>query len=216
VLAASLERDFGVHTEVVVLDLGDTEAVEQLASATVGKEIGLVVANAASVPIGPFADASPGALDLAIAVNCATTVRLARTFLPPMTERRRGGMVIVSSMAGMQGTPMLSTYAATKSFGLVLAEGLWHEFGPHGVDVIACAAGAVADPNLAAVKTRRAPGTLPPHRVASQSLDALGRGPRVVPGRINVIASVLMGRLLPRRIAVRIMARNTSDLRQPG
>jgi len=49
--------------------------------------------------------------------------------------------------------------------------------------------------------------------VVSETLAALGKGPRVVPGRTNKVASVLMSRLLPRQAAVRIMARNTKDLR---
>jgi len=207
-LAADLTGAYGVQVEVIVTDLAVPDPV-----LAIEHEVGLVVANAASVPIGPFVSASQEWLDQAVAVNSRATLHLARRFLPPMAERGRGGMVIMSSMAGVQGTPMLATYAATKAFGLVLAEGLWHEFGGSGVHVIASVAGAIADPNLAKVKTKRAPGTLSPERVAKESLDALGRGPRVVPGRTNKVASVLMGRLLPRRAAVRIMARNTADLR---
>lgn len=120
----------------------------------------------------------------------------------------------MASMAGLQGTPMLATYAATKAFDLVLAEGLWHEYRPRGVHVVGSCAGAIADPNLAQVKQRRAVGTLPPEAVVRETLDALGGGPRVVPGSTNRVASVLMSRLLPRRVAVAIMARNTGDLRR--
>lgn len=212
-LAEQLARDHGISAETLALDLSVPDATERLAAVTADREVGLVVANAASVPIGPFATVPPDSLDLAIAVNCRTTLHLARQYLPIMAGRGRGGMVIMSSLAGMQGTPMLSTYASTKAFGLVLAEGLWHEFAPSGVHVIGCAAGAISDPNLAAVKAKRAPGTLPPERIAEDTLAALGLGPRVVPGGTNRVAALLMGRLLPRRMAVRIMARNTADLR---
>ena len=47
---------------------------------------------------------------------------------------RRGGIVIMSSIAGFQGSGYLSTYAATKAFGRVLAEGRWYEWRPLGVD----------------------------------------------------------------------------------
>ena len=60
--------------------------------------------------------------------------------------------------------------------------------------------------------TRNAPGTLDPDEVARQTLDALGRGPRVMPGRVDRIAGLLTGHLLPRKAAVRLMAANTKDL----
>ena len=211
--ATQLREAHGVETVVLALDMGVPDAIERLADSVADREVGFVVANAAYVPIGKFGEVAPADLDQAIAVNCRSTLQLARHFLPPMAARGRGGMVVMASMAGLQGTPMLATYAATKAFDLVLAEGLWEEFGAHGVHVIGSAAGAIADPNLAKVKTKRAPGTLSPEAVVSETFAALGRGPRVVPGRTNKVASVLMSRLLPRRAAVRIMAKNTKDLR---
>ena len=123
-------------------------------------EIGLVVANAAYAPIGSFLDIDLARLRQAIDLNCAAPLRLARHYLPAMAQRGRGGFVIMSSLAGQQGSPGITTYAATKAFGAVLAEGLWAEMRPHGVDVLACAPGAVETPGLAASKSRRAPGTV--------------------------------------------------------
>jgi hypothetical protein len=57
-----------------------------------------------------------------------------------------------------------------------------------------------------------APGTLDARAVAEDTLDALGRGPIVVPGRVNRLARFVLGRVLPRRTAISIMARSTEDL----
>jgi len=132
-----------------------------------------------------------------------------------MASRRRGGMVIMSSLAGQQGSPPITVYAATKAFGAILAEGLWAELRPHGVDVLACIAGAVATPGLANASAKPAPGTLPPARVVAAALRGLGRGPRVVPGATMRISSVLMSRLLPRRAAIAIISRASRDLTPP-
>ena len=215
-LAEQLRVQHRVDVVTHAADLGDADAVDRLVAVCGERQVGLVVANAATVPIGPFAAADPAQLAHAVAVNCAGTLRLARAFLPPMAGRGRGGMVVMASMAGLQGSPMLSTYAATKAFDLVLAEGLWHEFAHHGVHVVGCAAGAIDADKLGATKQRRAPGTLRPEAVVRDSLASLGRGPRVIPGALNRAAAVLMTRLLPRRTAVRVMARNTTDLRSPG
>jgi short-subunit dehydrogenase len=134
-----------------------------------------------------------------------------------MRTRGRGGFIIMSSLAGNQGSAGLSVYAATKAFGAVLAEGLWQELRGTGVDVLACVPGAVASPNLVKAAQRKAPGTLPPERVAAAALAALGRRPRTVPGVFMKASSPVMTRLLPRRVAIAIMGRATGEvLGKPG
>jgi hypothetical protein len=137
---------------------------------------------------------------------------LAHHYLPAMAARGRGGMVILSSLAGLQGSPGIATYAATKAFGTVLAEGLWAELRGAGVDVLACVAGAVATPGLARRKPGRAPGTVPPEAVAAAALSALGRRPRTVPGGVARVSAAVMSRLLPRRAAIQVIARASRDL----
>ena len=118
----------------------------------------------------------------------------------------------MSSLAGMQGSPPITVYAATKAFGVVLAEGLWAEMRGSGVDVIACIAGAIETPGLAEAKPRRAPGTLTPDQVAVAALRGLRRGPRIVPGVTMGVSSAVMSRLLPRRAAIALISRASRDL----
>ena len=47
----------------------------------------------------------------------------------------------MSSLSSLCGSAYTTTYAASKAFDTVLAEGLWQEFGPKGVDVVGCAGG---------------------------------------------------------------------------
>jgi short-subunit dehydrogenase len=196
----------------VAADLASDLGLEAVRAQTRDLEVGLVVANAAYSPIGPFlsmpADQTRRALDL----NCGATLWLAHEFLPPMAARGRGGMIVMSSLAGNQGSPPISVYAATKAFGAILAEGLWQELRGTGVDVLTCVAGAVATPGLAGAMARPAPGTQTPAQVAMAALDGLGRGPRVVPGALMRVSSALMARLLPRRTSIALMARASKDL----
>ena len=48
--------------------------------------------------------------------------------------------------------------------------------------------------------------------MARETLDAIGKGPRVVPGALNRFFAGLFERLLPRRTAIRLMAASTKDL----
>jgi short-subunit dehydrogenase len=173
------------------------------------------VCNAAYSPIGAFLDTDPAETDRALALNCAVPLALAHAYLPAMAARKRGGFVVMSSLAGQQGSPGLSVYAATKAFGAVLAEGLWGELRPYGVDVVTAVAGAVATPGLAASSARTAPGTVTPDAVAAAALAALGHGPRTVPGALMRVSAGVMSRLLPRRTAIRVMARANAAVLKP-
>jgi short-subunit dehydrogenase len=208
---AQLAATLPTEVRTLSADLATPVGIETLFDMTNDLEIGLVVANAAWAPIGSFLSTDEASLRQAIDLNCTATLRAARHYLPMMAERGHGGFVVMSSMAGQQGSPGITTYAATKAFGAILAEGLWAEMRPHGVDVIACAPGAVETPGLARSKSKRAPGTVSPDVVAAAALAQLGRRPRTVPGGFMKFAAVTQ-RVLPKRTAISIIAKASGDL----
>ena len=119
----------------------------------------------------------------------------------------------MSSLAGSQGGPNLAAYAATKAFNTILAEGLWKELKPRGVEVLACVAGAILTPGYREAEgAKPAPGAMEAADVAEQALRALGKGPVVIPGAVNKVARFVLTRLLSRRAAIDIMAKNTGGL----
>ena len=150
-------------------------------------EVGLVVANAAYAPIGPFLDLDAADLRRPSS-STAHAARLARHYLPPMVERGRGGLIVMSSLAGQQGSPGIATYAATKAFGAILAEGLWAEMRRTGVDVLACVAGAVQTPGLAPASRGALPARSAPDVVARPRWTRSVAGPRTVPGRLMKVS----------------------------
>jgi uncharacterized protein len=213
-LAEECSRRFGVETRCFADDLAAPGFAEKLYSAISELEVGLVVYNAAYAPVGEFIDVDPADLLQAIQVNVRGPVALLRLLVPPMAARKRGAVVLMSSLAGNQGTPRIATYAASKAFNRVLAEGLWHELKERGIDVIACCAGAIRTPGYARTAGRDAPGTLDAEYVAERAIRALGRGPVAVPGLVNQLAAWVLGRLMPRPTAIRIMAGSTAGLQQ--
>jgi short-subunit dehydrogenase len=217
---AALAADLRVATGAEVVchpgDLADPQTLRDLASLCERLDIGLLVYNAAAAPVGEFVTLSPAELMRVVDVNVRAPVSLVRAVLPGMVERGRGAVVLMSSLAGNQGSARLAAYAASKAFTRVLAEGLWEEVRGLGIDVVACCAGAVRTPGFAETADKDAPGTLDPEQVVEQTLRALGRGPVVVPGMVNRIANVVMGKLLPRRVAITIMAGSTGGLAPGG
>lgn len=210
--AAKLKGTYNIDVIAVVADMADFENVKKQIVA-LNVSIGLLVYNAAYAPIGLFENTAEDRLALAAAVNVRAPLLLTKFLSEPMIRQKRGGIVLMSSFAGGQGSPNLATYAATKSFNAVLAEGLWKELKPHGIDVIACCAGAILTPGYRqAEKTKTAPGTLAASEVAEQTLNALGRGPIIIPGITNKIGRFVLTRVLSRKAAIGIMSKNTEGL----
>ena len=210
--AARLKETYKIDVISIAADMADYENVKNLIGA-LDVPIGLLVYNAAFAPIGLFENTDEERLALAAAVNVKTPLLLAKLLSAPMIQRKRGGIVLMSSLAGGQGSPKLAAYAATKSFNAVLAEGLWKELKPRGVDALACCAGAVSTPGYQqAEKIKRAPGTLDADKVAEKTLNALGKRPIIIPGAINKIGRFALTRLLSRKAAISIMSKNTGGL----
>ena len=210
--ADRIRRQHGVEVTTIVADLADIDAVLPRIGA-LEVPIGLLVYDAAFAPIGPFEAATAEQLSLASAVNVRAPLLLAKLLSGPMIARGRGGIVLMSSLAGSQGSPNIAAYAATKAFNTILAEGLWKELRPRGVDVLACLAGAILTPGYQQAEgSKPAPGTLAPEVVAERTLKALGHGPIVIPGAVNKLGRFVLTRLLSRRAAIAIMSKNTEGL----
>ena len=210
--AARLKETYKIDVISLAADMADYENVKKLIS-TLKVSIGLLIYNAAFAPIGLFENTSEDHLALAAAVNVAAPLLLTKLVSASMIQRKRGGIVLMSSLAGAQGSPNIAAYAATKSFNAILAEGLWKELARHGIDVLACCAGAILTPGYEkAEKTKKAPGTLKARKVAEQTLNALGRGPIIIPGVINKIGRFILTRVLSRKAAIHTMSKNTGGL----
>lgn len=211
-VAERLRTRSGAAVRKIVADLRGRAGVEDVLRSLADAEVGLLIHNAAHAPAGRFLEMEVEEALGAIDVNVRSLVLLAHAFGRAMAVRRRGGIVVMSSLSGFQGAPYIAAYGATKAFEICLAEGLWYELRSSGVDVLAVAAGATATPGLAAGGARDAPGRLDPAAVAGAALDALGRGPLTVPGAFNRVAAQLLRRGLPVRSAVGLMGRQTERL----
>jgi hypothetical protein len=201
-----------VDVRCIPLDLTRADAAALLEEKVADLAIGLVVYNAALAPAGTFLEIPLEEQLAAIDVNVRGPLAVAHRFGQRMAARGAGGIVLLSSLTAFQGSPYVATYGATKSFLLTLAEGMWFELAPLGVDVLAVCAGATRTPRYLKRAQGRAPGELDPAQVAREALASLGHGPLLIPGRFNRFASQLMRRLLPRKLTIRIMGGQTRHL----
>ena len=139
----------------VICDLAAPDATQQIIDALGDMAIDFMVYNAALSYIGPYLATDLSTHSAIARVNMLTPMAMLHYFGGKMLEGRRGGIVLMSSIAGFQGSGFLATYAATKAFNRVLAEGLWYEWQPKGVDIIACCAGATRTPNYINTKPKK-------------------------------------------------------------
>jgi len=142
VTAEALKAKYGVEVQTVPCDLASPDALQQIETAIGDRQIDFLVYNAALSYIGPYLATGLITHQNIASVNMLSPMALVYYFGGKMVERGKGGVVLMSSIAGLQGAGFLATYAATKAFNKVFAEGLWYEWKNKGVDIIACCAGA--------------------------------------------------------------------------
>jgi len=181
-LADSIRRDCeAIDIRVVALDLTSGDATEQLAQQTDDVEVGLLVYNAGA-DIGPkaFHDRTVDEVMHFVNLNVVTPTKMCHHFGGLMRARQRGGIILVGSMAGLSGSALIATYAATKAYDHALAEGLWRELREHNVDVMTLVAGATDTPAHSRTGATFGGEDFPrmdPADVARTGLEWLGRGP---------------------------------------
>lgn len=206
-LSAHLQSAYAVDVRALPCDLA-REDLGQVVSEAIGEiEVGLLVYNAAVSMIGPYFETSLEDHLREIAVNCRAPMTLAYLLGLPLLKRGRGGILLMSSLGGAQGSALLANYTATKAYNRLLAEGLWDELRAGGVDVLASCPAAVSTPGYLASAPRGSMSAMSPRAVVSASLAALGRGPTVIPGWSARVAYALMQRVLPRKSAIVLMGR---------
>jgi beta-glucosidase len=209
-ITRELTQKFGIGVLQLTIDLAARDANQQIIAATADKGVDLLVLNAAASHIGAFLAADLSTHQRIAAVNMLTPLALIYHFGQKMVERRRGGIILMSSVAGFQGSGYLATYASTKSFLRILAESLWYEWRPHNVDVIACCAGATATPNYLATNPGKASPLEPkpqrPEQVVTECLRRIGTTPSFVSGTANKWITLFMKYILPKKAAIRMMS----------
>ena len=217
-LSATLSKEHGVDVVPIVCDLANAGLEDEVARWCGGREIGLLVNNAGISPLDPFLDIPLEAHLTTLDVNCRATLVLTHTIGRRMAARGRGGIIIVSSISGLTGSPYFCHYAATKGYGVNLAAGLWSELRGSGVDVLAVCPGMT---DTAPVRERKLAEDLPPYvpiaapePVALAALRALGSGPTIVPTWPDRLSSSVLSKLMPRAWTLSVMKRSIERMRR--
>ncbi|MGV0993622.1 MAG: SDR family NAD(P)-dependent oxidoreductase [Mycobacterium sp.] len=176
----------GVQARTVATDLAGAGAADVVIEATRGLEVGLLIYNAgANTCSEEFLDGDLPDFQRVIDLNITTMAALVQHYGRAMRLRRRGGILLVGSMAGYLGSVRHTVYGGVKAFTRIFAEGLWMELREHGVDVLELVLGVTRTPAMERAGLNfDIPGmkVADPAEVAREGLQKLGDGPVCIAG----------------------------------
>ncbi len=146
-VAAAINDVHGDGTAIAIAaSISDKDALARLVAETRAAfgRIDILVCNAASNPYyGSMDGIADDQFRKIIDNNVLSNHWLIQQVAPEMRERKDGAIVIVSSIAGLRGTPTIGVYGISKAADFQLARNYAVEYGPDNVRVNCIAPGLV-------------------------------------------------------------------------
>jgi len=202
-LKRELETEAKVEVAPFVADLSKVEQVDAaLAHATAGRKVYAAVLNAGVTHFGGYHELPWRDFEAMLQTNVTGIVRMTTALLPHLEENAPGGgIMLVSSMAGITPLPYQAAYSGTKAFIISFGCAMSHELHDKDLSITIYAPGGVATEMTAGEKfnaLRR--WLMPVDAAARDGVDAFRRRKYVhVPGVTNKLGAVLW-RVLPQRM----------------
>jgi short-subunit dehydrogenase len=145
-LSLELKAKAGVQARVIEADLSCEGSADRVyAEAITYGEVYGVILNAGVTYFGEHRELSWSAFQTMLSTNVTSTVRLTSLFAPYLVERgNHGGILLITSMAGLIPVPYQSAYSGTKAFLVHFGRGLWHELRDLPVSITTFVPGGIA------------------------------------------------------------------------
>jgi short-subunit dehydrogenase len=204
--AETIRAESGVEVRTLALDLSRPDMLDRIREVTDALEVGTLVSNVGhTYGAGPYVEWDEEDILQTIRLGPICHATLSQHFGRRMAERGTGAIVLVGSLAGNAGGATIVLYSAGKAFAQSLAEGLWSELKPKGVDVVYVVLGATDTPVRAAQNIQDSSDVFidNPDDVARDTLAQITEGPVLV--RPQLEEAFKMFQSLPRRQAAEAM-----------
>lgn len=177
---AAKVKAMGVQARTLSLDMTAPDMLEKIRAATDDLDIGLLVYNSgASHKTGAYLDWDLPDIVKVIRLNTEGQAILAWHFGKRMAARGAGGIILMGSLAGNAGSPMVIAYSGAKAFSQMFSEGLWWELRPKNVDVLHVVVGSTDTPAMERLGIKSKDQD-PPDLVARLALENVANGPVAV------------------------------------
>ena len=140
-IATTLIQEHGVNCRVIVADLSQPQAAQQLFQNTQSNNlrVDFLVNNAGLLHNGFFTELDINAQERMITVNVLALTSLTHLYANDMSARKSGHILNVASLAGWMPIPNQNVYAATKSYVLSFTQALADELNATGNGVVVSA-----------------------------------------------------------------------------
>jgi len=146
-VAADINKAQGKEVAVPIpCNINYKEQLQQLVAGTRQKwgKIDILICNAALNPyFGPQMEIPDEAFDKIMGANVRSNHWLCQLVLPEMRERKDGSIIIVSSVGGLRGSPVLGAYCISKAADFQLARNIAVEYGPENIRANCIAPGLI-------------------------------------------------------------------------
>jgi uncharacterized protein len=202
-LKRELEAGAKVEVDPIAADLSKVADVDRaLEHATAGRKLYAAVLNAGVTHFGNYHELSWDDFEAMLHTNVSSIVRMTTALVPYLENNAPGGgILLVSSMAGITPLPYQAAYSATKAFVIHFGCAISHELKGKDLSITIYAPGGIATEMTAGEKfnaLRRWLAT--PDSAARDGIEAFRRRKYLhVPGMTNKLGTVLW-RVLPQRI----------------
>ncbi len=145
-VAAAINARHAGHAIAVPCNISEKADLQRLVDTTIktwGK-VDILVCNAAVNPyFGPSGNIPDEAFDKIMNANVKSNHWLCQLVLPQMVERKDGSIIIISSIGGLRGSPILGAYCISKAADFQLARNLAVEYGEHNIRANCIAPGLI-------------------------------------------------------------------------
>jgi uncharacterized protein len=198
-LSSELQSKFPIEIQIIPADLSNLPEIDALVSIITSlPRLDLLVNNAGFGTVGRFYRVDPHKELAMVNVHMVAPVMLTRAALPGMVSHDQGGVINVSSMAGLVQIRNV-LYHSSKAFLVNFSEVLQNElYGTHVHIQVLCPGFFLSEfhetPEYKQFSRKSVPNFLwmTPSQVVTESLDALSRGNLIcTPGIIYRFAAGL-------------------------
>ncbi len=136
-VAGDINKERGANVAAAIpANINYKEQLQMLVAKTreTWGKIDVLVCNAALNPYyGPQMEIPDEAFDKVMGANIRSNHWLAQLVLPEMVERKDGSIIIISSIGGLRGSPVIGAYCISKAADMQLARNIAVEYGPHNI-----------------------------------------------------------------------------------
>jgi short-subunit dehydrogenase len=213
-LGEQLAAQYGVQWRALEADLSDPAAIQAIARATDGLDIGLLINNAGTGLPSRFLDLPLGDILSIHQLNTLSAMSLTHVFGARMARRGRGGIFLSSVMGAADGLPYMASMAASKAMNSSLGAGLRDELKSAGIQVCVMHITPTETPIVARLGFRNSRMPMEPISVeqcVTECLDALASGrAEVMPGFKFRVVNSLVPASVKRRVAGQTIKRNNA------